>query len=81
MSLGLPDEDVKAWRSEEHVPPTDVPGWVEQGGRVEPEFPTGPLHDRAGELRNGANLAPLGWLLTECLLFGLWRSWQLVGCN
>ena len=23
---------MKAWRSEEHVPPAGVPGWVEQGG-------------------------------------------------
>ena len=33
MSLSPLDKDVKAWRSEEHVPPTGVPGWVEQGAR------------------------------------------------
>ena len=33
MSLGPPDEDVKTWRSEEHVPLAGVLGWVEQGGQ------------------------------------------------
>ena len=33
MSLGPPDEDVKARRSDENVPPAGVPGWVKQDNR------------------------------------------------